>query len=182
MNSNMLPHGPRPTTIPRSSNDATRMPKPMAVRPTAARPSGVGEAASSGPVATADVRLSAKTRSRRLPTPAGGSGRRLAIGGRSPASRRGRRGRQSQGRSRSSRSGRGVARSGRASRGLACHATAAPPGGGTSVATIRVRGSIFRTRPQLPQVSMLASRTSSHFGHRTDSGVLSRSQRVAPNG
>ena len=51
VNSNMLPHGPRPTTMPRSSSDAPRK-TASTVNPVAALESGLGEAASAGsPVA-----------------------------------------------------------------------------------------------------------------------------------
>src|SRR5215210_5460758 len=59
LNSNMLPHGPRPTTNARRSSDTTRSVKPRAVRRMAARPSGVGEPARSGPAAVVAVRVDA---------------------------------------------------------------------------------------------------------------------------
>src|SRR5215212_9149369 len=60
---------------------------------------------------------------------------------------------------------------------VAGQATAAPPGGGPSWATIIARRSTLSLSPQLPQVETLASRTTSHFGHRRRSRVLSTSQR-----
>ena len=53
MNSNRLPHGPRPTTIPRSRSDAPSAAAPIAVSQVASFDSGLAEAPSAVPPACA---------------------------------------------------------------------------------------------------------------------------------
>ena len=60
VNSNMLPHGPRCTTIARARSDPPRASQAANVIQIAARDSGLGEADSCGPLADALVWLVTK--------------------------------------------------------------------------------------------------------------------------
>ena len=60
VNSNMLPHGPRCTTIARASIEPPRASQAMNVSQTAARESGLGDADSCGPETAASVWLVTK--------------------------------------------------------------------------------------------------------------------------
>ena len=181
----MLPHGPRPTTIPRR-----RRARPREAPAAQARPIANGAAAVRGPASSAgDADASAA----KLPptTPANaGEGPRRQRGGEPPAGgeERGVRDVRREGPHEEEPGddvevvGRGGHVGGPPGGGAAARqAIAAPPGGGPAGRATVMPCRTLRTRPQLPQVGTWARRSTRHIGQTTARSSPS-SERAVPDG
>ena len=201
VNSNMLPHGPRPTTMPRRSSEAPSRTAAGGGQPRSpTRDRGLGEAESVGPPVAARVdvgheRAGHDARVGRLAS--GAETRGVPPGARWRASPRARRGPRTRAPRRSTprekrtdessamviASGDAWARQGFATGlprvSLQAQATAAPPGlGPAERRATTARGLTLSTRPQLVQVSTRAGRPRPHIGQSTARSSWQRSQRM----
>ena len=163
----MLPHGPRPTTIARTTSEAPSASQRHEGQPDRRRDSGLGEANVVGPVDAARLarRRTSRSRPRRRPAGARRRQRSWAGAGRWRASPRGRRGPRTRSRRGSTpRVKRFGGESGHGHRlrdadyvrvagGVGDQATAAPPGFGPASSGATARGSTLRTSPQFEHVS-----------------------------